>query len=203
MKPAVFFDRDGTLIKERHHLSKIEQVEVLPGAVEAIRRVNRSGFHAVVVTNQSAVARGILTERELGEIHDTIMVHFEIRGAKINAIYYCPHHPEEGLPPLRQNCQCRKPAPGMLFKASRDLEICLSESALIGDTLSDIEAGRRVGLRTLLVTSGYGTIELKKLQNLTPSERRRAEPDQIVSGVLEGVEWILASGLGQELLFNQ
>ncbi len=156
MHEAVFLDRDGTMIEEVNYLSSPEQVRLIPGTVEAIRRWNHLGVKVVVVTNQAGVARGYFPESRVAEVHSHLSAVLAEGGATIDAYYHCPHHPDHGVGEFRIDCECRKPAPGMLLWAARDLGIDLTRSWMIGDKLSDLWAGAAVGCRTLLVRTGYG-----------------------------------------------
>lgn len=156
---AVFLDRDGTLNEEVDHLHSPDQLRILPGVAEAIRRVNRDGQLVVVVTNQPVLARGEITVSGLDRIHSRLEWQLGTGGAYIDRIYYCPHHPDRGFKgevvELKIDCNCRKPATGLIDKACRELGISRSDSWMVGDTTSDIEAGRRSGMRTILVNTGY------------------------------------------------
>jgi histidinol-phosphate phosphatase family protein len=157
---AVFLDRDGTLNVDVHRLATPDDLELLPGAAEGLRRLNQAGLRSVVVTNQSAVARGELTEATLEKIHEKLHSLLEQQGAQLTAIYHCPHHPDAGLPGgravLKIECDCRKPAIGMIERAVADLSIDLANSWLIGDTTSDLQTAQNAGLRSVLVRTGYG-----------------------------------------------
>lgn len=185
-KPAVFLDRDGTINEEVNYLSRIEQFRFIDGAIEAIRRLNASPFLVIVITNQAGVARGLYPERRVGEIHDYLRMQLNSSGAVLDGIYYCPHHPTAGQGRYKVACKCRKPEPGLLYQAARDLDIDLRASYMIGDKLSDIQAGQAAGCRTILVRTGYGA-EIEK--RLSDAECR---PDYIAANVLEAVDWILA-----------
>ena len=176
-RPAVFLDRDGTLIREVNYLSSPEQVEPLPGAVEAVRRINRAGIAAIVVTNQSAVARGIITEEELGEIHRRLQSLFAAGGALFEAVYYCPHHPQAPLPHYRRNCSSRKPEPGLILRAAREWELAPGRSLTVGDRLIDVEAGHRAGTRAALVQTGYGLDETGQVPSEGPARPDWISPD--------------------------
>jgi len=182
---AVFLDRDGTINREVHHLNRVEQLELLTGAAEAIRRLNAAGFAVVVVTNQAAVARGLLSEAGLTEIHAALATLLAAAGARLDAIYYCPHHPTAGAGALGVDCSCRKPKAGALHRAARELGVDLGRSFLVGDQRSDLEAGRAAGCRTLLVRTGYGA---ETETALGTAER----PDHVASDLLEAAAWILA-----------
>lgn len=146
---AVFFDRDGTINRHNGYIVKPDQLELLPGAAEAIKRINHSGMLAIVVTNQPVIARGDCSLAELQEIHDALETKLGEQGAYVDAIYFCPHHPDKGFagerPEYKIKCKCRKPEPGLLLQAARDYHIDLSQSYMIGDGQSDVEAGVRAG----------------------------------------------------------
>ncbi len=195
--PAVFLDRDGTLIKETGHLHRFDEVKIYPEALQAVSRVNRSGALAVVITNQSAVARGLLSEGDLQKIHRLINLEFQRNGARIDAFYYCPHHPEAGSGPYTQVCGCRKPEPGMLLRAARELGIELKESYMFGDRLDDVETGHRAGCQSILVKTGYGSEEMISGNKEEVSPLRR--PAYVAENILEGVTWILERRLERRL----
>ncbi|MFH0768481.1 MAG: D-glycero-beta-D-manno-heptose 1,7-bisphosphate 7-phosphatase [Chloroflexota bacterium] len=135
---AVFLDRDGTIVKDVHYCRRAEDFEILPTVPEAIRLLNQHGFKVVITTNQSGIGRGYFTEATLLQLHEYLKKELAKYGACIDAIYYCPHHPDDG-------CQCRKPEPGLLLKAGQELGINFSHSFMIGDTEIDIMAGKSVG----------------------------------------------------------
>lgn len=144
-RPAIFLDRDGTISKEVNLLNKPEQLELIEGAAETIRLINKSDYLAVIVTNQPVIARNLCSLEELDYIHATLETMLGKEGAYVNAIYYCPHHPDKGYPEERPeykiDCECRKPKPGMLIQAAKDWNIDLSQSFMIGDTTRDLQAG--------------------------------------------------------------
>lgn len=148
---AVFLDRDGTLILNRDYLSDPTQVEPVPNAPEGVAAWSRAGFLPVVITNQSGIARGLLTPGRLGAIHRRMERLFARAGARFSAIYHCPHLPEGKVAVFAKECTCRKPRPGLLARAAVQLGIDLGASVMIGDTWRDEEAGRRAGCRTYLV----------------------------------------------------
>ena len=156
MKRAVFIDRDGTINVEKEYLYLIDDFEFIPGAVEAIRLLNEAGFLVVVVTNQSGVARGYYTEDDVLHLHRYIDDELALSGAKVDAWFYCPHHPS-GRGSYSLPCRCRKPLPGMLLEAARQMDIDLTMSVMIGDKIADVKAGLAAGCRTILVRTGYGT----------------------------------------------
>jgi len=152
MQAAVFLDRDGTLIEDTGYVGRIDAVRFLPGVGRAVKALNERGFRVVVVTNQAGVARGYFTEQDVIDVNDHIQKHMEEESAKIDRFYYCPHHVDGVVAEYKRDCRDRKPEPGMLERASRDMEIDLRESWVIGDKETDAEAGRRAGCRTVLLT---------------------------------------------------
>lgn len=184
LRPAIFFDRDGTLNDEVGYLCHPDELHLLPGAAEAVRRCNEQGVLTVVVTNQAAIARGLLTEPRLAEIHERLGDLLAAGGAHLDAIYHCPHHPEAGLPPYRVDCRCRKPRPGMIEAACGALPIDLARSCVIGDKLSDMALARAVGISGILVRTGYGTDSLARAAG-------ENAPDHVADHVCAAVEWAL------------
>jgi D-glycero-D-manno-heptose 1,7-bisphosphate phosphatase len=154
--PALFLDRDGVLIDEVQYLSRPDQVRLVPGAAAAVGRAARNGWKVVVVTNQSGVARGLLPEERLADIHAELARQLAAESARMDGIYYCPHHPTAGVGEYLRDCDCRKPRPGMLQAAARDFGIDLGRSVLVGDRRTDLEAGLAAGCRVVLVRTGYG-----------------------------------------------
>lgn len=178
---AVFLDRDGTINEEVGYMDSLEKLKIIPEAFEAIRLINQNGMKAVVITNQSGVARGLFSEEFVQTVHAIIQEQLKTRKAFIDAFYHCPHHPTEGQGVYLQTCNCRKPAPGLLFKAADEMEIDLGRSYMIGDMPKDIEAAKRAGAKGILVRTGYG-------------QEHRAfdvEPDYIAGNILDAVRWIL------------
>jgi len=152
----VFLDRDGTINVEKGYLYKIEDFEFIPGAPEAIKRLKDAGFLVIVVSNQSGVGRGYFDERAVETLHRHIQQELVAYGTSIDAFYFCPHHPGEGVGDYMVVCNCRKDAPGMLLQAAVEYDIDLQQSFMIGDKLADIEAGQRAGCQSILVMTGYG-----------------------------------------------
>ncbi len=157
-RPAIFLDRDGVLIEDSHYLGSTDRVRLIPGAAEAVAALNRAGWPVVVVTNQSGVGRGLFSYESVGEVHDHIAGQLATFGAAVTAFYFCPHHPEAEVTAYRVECDCRKPRPGMLLAAAGDLGLDPAASWMIGDRVSDLEAGAAVGARTVLVRTGYGAL---------------------------------------------
>lgn len=152
---AVFLDRDGTINKEVNVLRDLKQLKILPKVGEAIKSFNRLGFLVIVITNQAVVARGWLTEKEVDHIHGIMIKRLSRKGAKIDAIYYCPHHPEGNLKKYRISCRCRKPNPGMILEAAKKFKIDFKKSFMIGDHTRDILAGKNAKLKTIIVRTGH------------------------------------------------
>lgn len=178
---AVFLDRDGTIIEEVGYLDNLEKLQILPGAVEAIRLLNINGLKPVVITNQSGVARGYFKEEFVWEVYKEIQGILVNGGAKLEGLYFCPHHPTEGSDAYRRQCACRKPGTALLTRAAEELDIDLLTSFMIGDTPTDMETAQRVGLKGILVRTGYGKDAV--IYN--------AEPVYIADNILDAVKWIL------------
>lgn len=158
LQPAVFLDRDGTINVEKNYLYRFEDWEWIPGAKEAIRIFNQAGYRVVVVSNQAGIARGIFKPSDVERLHLSVQHELASLGITIDAFYYCPHHPD-----FSGNCICRKPAPGMLVQASLDLNLDLTRSWMIGDKLVDVQAGHAAGVLSVLVRTGYGGGEQKRV----------------------------------------
>ena len=159
---AIFLDRDDTLIEDPGYIDHPDQVKLLDGVAEALVELKAMGYELIVVSNQSAIARGIITEKALSEIHGRLKQLLAEKGAYLDGIYYCPYHPEGVIPKYRKESDQRKPNPGMLLTAAKERDIDLSESWMIGDSERDIEAGLRAGCKTILISS--------------PSRQRQLEP---------------------------
>ena len=156
-RPAVFLDKDGTLIHDVPYNVNPALIRFLPGTREAVQCLHEAGFQLVVITNQSGVARGYFAEADLVQVEEHLRRRFEAWGARLAGFFYCPHHPDGSVPIYRTRCPCRKPEPGLLFSAADELNIDLSRSWFVGDILDDVEAGRRAGCRTVLVNTGGET----------------------------------------------
>lgn len=185
-RPAIFMDRDGTLSHEIGYVNHASRFRLLPWAVEAVRLVNRSGWAAVLVTNQAGVARGYFPESVIHEVHAHVAGALRAGDAHLDGLYVCMHHPSAGAPPYRQDCDCRKPRPGLLLQAQRELDLDLTRSWVIGDRHGDLQVAWNVGARAALVKSGYG---LGEWQYHAPHWPR--QPDLVAEHVLEAVERIL------------
>jgi D-glycero-D-manno-heptose 1,7-bisphosphate phosphatase len=176
--PAAFIDRDGTLIVEHGFLSDPAGVQPLPGAVEAVRSLNAHGIHVIVVTNQSGVARGFFGEDIVRAVNSQLIDVFAAQGAIIAQVYYCPHYPSPNEPA----CSCRKPARGMIDQATREFDIDLPSSVVIGDRFCDVKLGHGVGIPGVLVLTGYGREEHAAWTDPSP-------PDHVAQSLLHAVQW--------------
>ena len=176
---TVFLDRDGTVNRDTGYITSPQELDLLPGVVEAVARLNRAGARVVLVTNQSAIARGFITVDQLKTIHSVLLARLEAGGARLDAIYFCPHHPDDG-------CRCRKPQPAMIHRAAADLGLNLSRAYVIGDQPRDIELARQVGAQGVLVLSGQTPREA--LHDLDPG---RVSPHFVAEGLGDAVTWIL------------
>ena len=189
MRPAVFLDRDGTLNRELEGaLARTNQLELLEGAARSAARLAAAGFALVVVSNQSAVARGWCGLDEVRTVNAELARSLAAAGAPLAGVYVCPHHPDAGPPPYRRVCACRKPAAGLLRRAARELGLDLARSWIVGDALRDLYAGRAVGARAVLVRTGKGEREAARLVEL-------GEPAPVLCDDLAAAaEHILAQG---------
>lgn len=156
MDKVIFLDRDGTINEEVNYLHKPEDLRILPGVPEAIRRLRAGGFKIVVVTNQAGVARGYYSCRDVDALHEYLNQQLKKSGAWIDRFYYCPHHPVHGIGEYKRACHCRKPETGMFEQAGQEYDVDKEHSYMIGDKLLDVEAGNRYGVHGILVGTGYG-----------------------------------------------
>jgi histidinol-phosphate phosphatase family protein len=166
---AVFLDRDGTICRDVHYMSRPEQLEILPGVAEGIKLLNNLGVKVVVITNQSGIARGYFTEEDLKRIHERMLDELSKAGARIDAIYYCPHHPND-------NCNCRKPKIGLIKKAENDFHLDLRKCFVVGDRKLDVETGRNAGCLTILIPG--------------PETENGVNADYIVSNMYEAAKTV-------------
>jgi D-glycero-D-manno-heptose 1,7-bisphosphate phosphatase len=185
MKRAVFLDRDGTMIEDVGYLDSLSQIALYPWTVDAIRTFNRAGLTVVVVTNQSGIARGMFTEALVGETHREMNARLAAGGARVDAYYYCPHHPDGRVDGYARRCDCRKPGRGMIDRAAADLALDPAQSFVVGDKWLDVQLGRAVGARAILVRTGSGAAEEK--QPLTG-----VTADAVVDNLADAAQWIVA-----------
>jgi D-glycero-D-manno-heptose 1,7-bisphosphate phosphatase len=185
MERAVFLDRDGTINEEMGYINHLDRFVLLPGAATAIRSINASGLKVVVITNQSGAARGYFPVALIDRVHEKMRRLLSEEGAFLDGIYTCPHGHQPGK--LEAGCDCRKPRPGLLFQAARDLNLDLVRSYVVGDRFQDVEMARRAGARAVLVLTGYGKGELEFVGPASP-----VKPDFVAADLPQAVKWILA-----------
>jgi D-glycero-D-manno-heptose 1,7-bisphosphate phosphatase len=182
---AVFLDRDGTLNEEMNYIRTPDQLHLVEGAGAAVGRLNERGLITCVLSNQSGIARGLLTEEDLSPIHSKLERELARGGGRIDRIYYCPHHPTEGIPPFNIECDCRKPKTGMLERAALEFNINLQNSFLVGDSVVDMQAGNTALTRTILVLTGYGTSAREQCANSS------IHIDHVAPTIVEAIDFIL------------
>ena len=186
MNSAVFLDRDGTVTEEVGYLADLAKLRLIPGAGSAIKKLNQAGVKVVLVTNQSGGARGYFPGSLVHEAHDRLTGMLRQKGAALDGIYYCPHHPTAGSSEYTMICDCRKPGTGLLDQAAKDLDINLKRSFVVGDKWSDVELAHRAGSRAVLVKSGFAP---GAPGNVRPEHVR--DPEFTAHDIAEAVEWIL------------
>jgi D-glycero-D-manno-heptose 1,7-bisphosphate phosphatase len=184
---AVFIDRDGTLSEEVGYINHQSRFRLFPYAATAIKHLNENNWLAIVTTNQAGVARGYFPEEMIQTVHTMMTNELESGGARLDAIYYCPHHPSVGDPPYRVDCDCRKPKPGLIARAAREFSINLRESWMVGDRYSDVELARNAGVKSAFVMSGYGRGEWEHQQ-----ASWTLKPDLVAVNLLAAVERIVS-----------
>jgi D-glycero-D-manno-heptose 1,7-bisphosphate phosphatase len=185
-RPAVFLDRDGTMIEDVGYLDALDRVDYFPWTVDAIRLLNRAGFAVVVVTNQAGIARGFFSESFVQETHRLIEARLNAGGARVDGYYYCPHHPAGRVAEFARACDCRKPGRGMIERAAREHDLDPSRSFVVGDTWLDIGLARAVGARGILVRTGAGAA----WEARTPPD---LAADAVVDNLAAATAWILAT----------
>jgi len=192
MRPAVFLDRDGVMVEDCDLITSPEQFSVLPGVPEALARLRGAGFALVVVSNQAVVARGLATEEEVEQLNRHLERMLVRAGAPyLERWYFCPHHPAATLPAYRVDCACRKPRPGMLERAARELDLDLKASFMVGDRWTDVVAGARAGCRTVLLETGRHLAPPIQTSELIEVALR---PDAIREGLREAAGWMIECG---------
>lgn len=185
MNKAIFLDRDGTMIEERGYICNLSQSEIFPFAAEAVRLMKENGFRVIGITNQSSIARGICTPRQVEGIHREITGTLAKSDAVIDGFYYCPYHVDGVVAEFKKKSDWRKPLPGMLLQGARDFNLDLSRSYMIGDDLIDIEAGKNAGCRTVLVLTGKGR-EMRETM-----VKRNIRPDLLTENILSAIREII------------
>lgn len=185
MNKAVFLDRDGTINEEMGYINHVSRFKIFKFVPEAIKILNNAGYLVIVVTNQSGLARGYFDENLINMLHASLLKKVQKESAKIDAIYFCPHHPTEGIQRYRINCDCRKPKPGMIKQAQKEFDISLNKSIMIGDRYKDVEFGKQLGLKTIMVLTGYGLGEYTFQRHLW-----NEQPDLVCNNLLEAAQII-------------
>ena len=185
-RPALFMDRDGTISEEVGYVNHPSRFRLFPYTADAIKLLNDNGWLAIVVTNQAGVARGYFAEEVIVQIHEQVRKDLENASAKLDAIYYCAHHPSVGKPPYRLDCDCRKPKTGLINRAAADFDIDLERSWMVGDRYGDIELARNARLHSAFVLSGYGRGEWEFQRNSW-----KLEPEVVAQDLLEAVKTII------------
>jgi len=189
MNAAIFLDRDGVLIEDVHLLTNPGQVRFLEGVPQALRSLQEAGFRLIVISNQTVVARGLVTEQEVYAINAE-MEHLleQAGGPRLDGFYFCPHHPNATLPAYRTACECRKPRPGLLLRAAREHNLNLGASFVVGDRITDIIAGARAGCRTVLIQTGKHLAP--PIETVEPLDNS-VQPDYICANLNAAARWIL------------
>lgn len=188
-RSAVFLDRDGVINEEMGYINHPDRLRILPGAAEAIRKLNESGLLVVVVSNQAGVGRGIISEETFKAVQKKFREVLAHTGARLDRIYYCPHHPEAKVEKFRKECTGRKPKPGMLYKAREDLDIDLARSVMVSDRYQDVGMAKAEGMSGVLVMTGYGRGEYEQFGSTWDPP-----PDFMAYDLAEAVNWCLEPG---------
>ncbi len=189
MDKVIFLDRDGTINREDGYITRVDQIHLYEGAVPALRMLKEMGYRIVIVSNQAGVAKALLTEQALQEINNALLSMLKAEGILIDRLYYCPHHPEAVVPEYKKACECRKPKTGMVMRAVKELGVQVQGAYMIGDKLTDIELARNFGGRGILLLTGYGKEEIKKL------DPQKHNPVYIGKDILDAVSWIKMSSV--------
>jgi len=185
-RKAVFMDRDGTISEEVGYVNHPSRYRVFPWSAQAVAELNQAGWLAFLVTNQAGVARGYFSEDVIGQVHAILSDELAEGGAHLDRIYYCAHHPSVGQPPFRNDCDCRKPKPGLIHRAANEFDIDLANSWMIGDRYSDVQLARNAGVKACFVLSGYGLGEWEYQRSAWETQ-----PDLVAENLLEAVHNII------------
>jgi D,D-heptose 1,7-bisphosphate phosphatase len=182
--PAVFLDRDGTLVEEAGYIDRLERLRLYPWSLDSVRLLGRGGFQIVIVTNQAGVAHGYYDEAFVRQAHAYLADAVRSAGGDLAGCYHCPHHPEGKVVEYRRACECRKPAPGLFVRAARELDLDLARSYAIGDRWRDVQAARAAGATPVMVRTGYGARELDRPGGDVP-------PAHVAETLIDATTWIL------------
>jgi D-glycero-D-manno-heptose 1,7-bisphosphate phosphatase len=184
-QPAVFLDRDGTMVRDVGYLSRREDLQWLPYTIDAIRLLNRAGFLVFVITNQGGIALGFCTEAFVRQTHDEMSAFIAAAGGRVDGWFFCPHHPLARDRSLRVECECRKPKTGMIRQASEQFAIDLARSFVVGDKIADVDLAAGIGARGILVRTGYGEAEVKRHSGNVPGAA------YVAAELMDATTWIL------------
>ncbi len=184
-RPAVFLDRDGTMVREVQFLRRHDDLTWLPATIDAVRLLNRAGFVVCVTTNQSGVGRGLFRAEDVETLHARMQETLDAAGARVDAWFYCPHHPDAAVPDLRMVCECRKPRAGMIQRAAERFAIDVGRSFVIGDRLTDVGLAQSAGARGILVRTGYGEHTLQENGGRAPGAAL------VAADLMEATAWVL------------
>ncbi|UCB50198.1 MAG: HAD family hydrolase [Deltaproteobacteria bacterium] len=185
-KPAVFIDRDGTINEQRGYINHLSRFELLPGVTDAVKLLNKNNFFAIIVSNQSGVARGYYPLSLVHQVHELMTKSLEREGGTIDGIFYCPHHPRGIVAEFTAECDCRKPKTGLVNQALKAFDIDMSNSFVVGDRYVDIELAIRLNIKGVLVKTGYGLGEMEYVIPELP-----VKPNHVAEDLLDAVKWIL------------
>ena len=180
---AVFIDRDGTINVDVHYLDDLNKFEMYHGVGEGVKKLKENGFKIIVITNQSGIARGYFTEKQLLNIHERMEKEFQKFDVLLDGIYYCPHHPDD-------NCNCRKPNTGLFEKAINEHNIDVKSSYMLGDKILDVGVGKKIGVRTIIIPELHGRVGF-----LSKKNEWEYNPDYIADDFMDAVGWILKGGV--------
>ena len=184
MRPAIFLDRDGTLNEDVGYLDRFERLVLFPWSLDAVRLLRRAGYSVVVVTNQGGVARGFVAESFVAEVRRFIEHRLADIGERLDGHYHCPHEPHATVAAYRRTCDCRKPLPGLVHRACRELDLDVGRSVVIGDKWSDVRLARAAGARGVLIRTGYG----RGQEQAPPTDLR---PDAVADTLMDAAAWVL------------
>jgi D-glycero-D-manno-heptose 1,7-bisphosphate phosphatase len=190
-RPAFFIDRDGTINEQMGYVNHVSRFQVLPGVPEAVRLLNENHFFAIVVSNQSGVARGYHPIGLVHELHAYLQRILKKEGAGLDGFFFCPHHPRGTVPEYTQACHCRKPQTGLIDQARESFDIDLADSYVVGDRHTDVQMAHRAGVRAIMVKTGYG---LGEIDYVLPQQR--VQPAHIAENLLRAVQWALGNRTG-------